>query len=126
MATKIHSSSEAHRRHRLIRIAALVGLLLASSQVRAQSGDGSLDKNLINRADFQAYPVFGNVARQADGKVIEAGDFTAADGLPLKGLARLNPDGTLDRTFDAKIDQVSGVRALLVQPDGKLLIGGLF
>jgi uncharacterized delta-60 repeat protein len=46
------------------------------------------------------------------------------NGQLLGGLARLNPDGTLDDTFAARVND--GVFTIVQQPDGKLLIGGMF
>jgi uncharacterized delta-60 repeat protein len=46
-----------------------------------------------------------------------------ADGSP-RHLARLYPDGSLDAEFDPRPDQ--RVRALVLQPDGKVVVGGQF
>ena len=114
---------------KLLPLTILCGALAAfafAPTTRAQTNDGSLDPSFHNRATFDPYPVFGDTARQADGKVIVDGDFTGADGLTRTSLARFNTDGTLDRSWDAGIDQPHSVRALIVQPDGKLLVAGGF
>jgi len=76
--------------------------------------------------------VNGNVyalATQADGKIIVGGQFTAftaptGESISRSNLARLNVDGSLDRSFNPA---ASGpVRAIVVQPDGRILIGGDF
>ena len=41
-----------------------------------------------------------------------------------KGVARRNPDGSIDTGFTASTDAV--VNTLAVQPDGKALVGGAF
>jgi len=41
------------------------------------------------------------IERQADGKLIVAGEFTEFDGTARNKIARLNSDGTLDNTFGA-------------------------
>ncbi|MEY4939476.1 MAG: hypothetical protein RIQ93_1211 [Verrucomicrobiota bacterium] len=70
------------------------------------------------------------VAVQADGKTLIAGQFT---GLRPNGsvatvfrnnLARLNADGSVDPTFNPNPN--APVRALIVQPDGRIVIGGDF
>jgi uncharacterized delta-60 repeat protein len=69
------------------------------------------------------------VALQPDGKLIVGGTFGAFDSEARRSVARLNPDGTLDRTFfvDVRFDDREGsVRAVAVQPDGRILIGGSF
>ncbi len=39
-------------------------------------------------------------------------------------IARLNPDGTLDTTFDP--DANDSVKSIAIQPDGKVIVGGAF
>jgi uncharacterized delta-60 repeat protein len=60
------------------------------------------------------------------GKLVLAGDFTAINGLGRFRIARLNRNGTLDSTFNAGSGANDSVRALAVQPDGKVIIGGFF
>ena len=68
------------------------------------------------------------VAVQADGKIVIGGKFTAVNGIPRNNIARLNADGSLDRAFSEK--QANGVNgqinALAIQPDGGIIVGGLF
>lgn len=61
-----------------------------------------------------------------DGKILIAGEFARADGNPRSTLARLNADGTLDQTFGVDLKFDDSVDALIVQPDGKILVGGGF
>ncbi|HNQ90928.1 MAG TPA: cadherin-like beta sandwich domain-containing protein [Verrucomicrobiota bacterium] len=65
-----------------------------------------------------------NVTVQADGKILFGGDFTAVDGFPRHRIARLNPDGVLDASFDP--DASFRVHCVAQQPDGKILVGGEF
>ncbi|MBI4324674.1 MAG: immunoglobulin domain-containing protein [Chloroflexi bacterium] len=77
-------------------------------------------------------PSVGAVLIQGDGKMIVSGDFTNVNGALRNGLARLNPDGSLDAGFDAGSGAWPGpfswlpIYALAEQPDGKLLVGGTF
>lgn len=76
------------------------------------------------------------IAVQPDGKIIIGGGFTALGNHGLANakrlrIGRLNSDGTLDTGFDPGIDPpedhiYATVQALLVQPDGKILVGGEF
>jgi uncharacterized delta-60 repeat protein len=66
------------------------------------------------------------IAVQPDGKILIAGGFTTYDGAPAPYVARLHPDGTLDTTFDPGAGPNSSVDVLILQPDGKILIGGSF
>lgn len=67
-----------------------------------------------------------DVVRQADGKYIIAGNFTAINGLPASRLARLEANGTLDAAFTAACPANGTVTTLAVQPDGRILAGGSF
>jgi uncharacterized delta-60 repeat protein len=70
-----------------------------------------------------------HVAVQPDGKIIIGGFFTSYNGVARKGLARLNPDGNLDATFNpgaGPLGEFGTVYSMLLQPDGKLLVGGAF
>lgn len=68
------------------------------------------------------------VTLQPDGKILVGGNFTSIHGVTANRLVRLNADGTLDTTFTTNLGSgFSGaVSALAVQPDGKILAGGLF
>ncbi len=64
------------------------------------------------------------MAALSSGKILVGGEFTQVDGQPLRGLAMLNADGSLDTSFNADID--GPVLAMAVQKDGKVLLGGNF
>lgn len=68
------------------------------------------------------------LAVQADGKVVIGGRFSSVNGVPRNNIARLNPDGTLDRTFADTVQAgVNGqVNALVIQPAGGVIVGGQF
>jgi len=70
-------------------------------------------------------PVYA-VALQADGRVLIGGDFTTFNGISRPRIARLNVNGSLDTAFDPGAGMSASVRALLVQPDGKIVAGGSF
>jgi len=87
--------------------------------------DGTLDSTL-NTESGPNGPVRA-VALQPDGKVILGGDFTSVGGGTNKFIARMQPDGSLDTTFNAYLDGSDPkVFALAVQPDNKVLVGGTF
>ena len=92
--------------------------------------DGTVDAAFGSNGGVDSLPVYALVL-QPDGKILIGGDFTAVDGTPANGVARLNADGTVDTTFDAaggptSLGYSSAVRALALQPDGKILVGGSF
>ena len=57
-----------------------------------------------------------------DNKILVGGLFFT----PRRHIARLNPDGSLDSTFNPGDGPNNSVNAIAVQPDGKLVIGGEF
>jgi uncharacterized delta-60 repeat protein len=67
------------------------------------------------------------VALQADGKIVAVGSDNDGDF----GIIRLNPDGSLDTSFGSggrlTVDFFGSydvAKALLIQPDGKIVVGG--
>lgn len=86
--------------------------------------DGSVDPTFD--PGTSANDIVRAVVRQPDGKVIIAGDFTTVDGAPCGHVARLHPDGALDTTFHFTIGANGDVKALALQVDGRILIGGYF
>ncbi|MFA6545814.1 MAG: delta-60 repeat domain-containing protein, partial [Limisphaerales bacterium] len=66
------------------------------------------------------------VALTPDGKIIVAGDFNSFNGVPRLHLARLNANGSVDPAFAPSPGVDGTVQAVVVQPDGRLLIAGGF
>ncbi len=90
---------------------------LAQSPSAADGFDPNLDGNVYA------------AALQPDGKLILAGQFSlirpnGSVGFTRNNLARLNADGTVDATFDPNLN--GAVRAVVLQADGKILLGGDF
>ena len=70
-------------------------------------------------------PVYA-LAVQPDGKLLVGGDFTFFDGLSNNCIVRLNTNGTVDTTFAHGLGANGAVRAIAVQTDGQILLGGVF
>ena len=68
-----------------------------------------------------------SIAVQNDGKMVIGGDFTSIAGVLRVGLARLTATGSLDTTFSQRLgfDSYVSVAPVVLQPDGKVLAGGL-
>jgi uncharacterized delta-60 repeat protein len=66
------------------------------------------------------------VAVQADGAVLVGGAFDTANGVPRVALARWTADGVFDATFDAQFGAGAVVEAIVVQSDGRIVVGGSF
>ena len=72
-----------------------------------------------------------NIIVQPDGKILIAGNFSGVNGTSRNGIARLDPDGTLDSTFvPTAVRSGTGghqpIGAIALQPDGKILAAGRF
>jgi len=61
-----------------------------------------------------------------DGKVVIGGDFNTVQGVFLNRVARLLSNGQVDRTFSLPLGVAAEVSTIVRQPDGKILIGGMF
>lgn len=65
-----------------------------------------------------------------DGKALIGGSFQTVNSMARSGIARLNADGSVDTSFDPGTGIAVGtnltVNAIVVQPDGKLIVGGSF
>jgi uncharacterized delta-60 repeat protein/uncharacterized repeat protein (TIGR01451 family) len=101
----------------------------APRQYLAQfNNDGSVDLgfNAANGADGLDGPVWA-IAVQGDHKIIIGGDFLSINGVARNHIARLNADGSLDYGFNNPGTGASdSVRALTIQLDGRIVVGGLF
>ena len=61
------------------------------------------------------------------GNIVAAGDFSALVGVsPVPYIGRLRPDGSFDRSFNVGAGPNAPVRTVAVQPDGKVVLGGVF
>ena len=67
-----------------------------------------------------------SAAQQPDGKILIGGWFTSYNGTGRNYIARLNADGSLEASFNPGTGASSAVRSTILQPDGKILIGGDF
>lgn len=66
------------------------------------------------------------LAVQTDGKILVGGFFTTYDDQAHGGIVRIDPNGELDSSFDPGLGANSGVEALALQPDGRIVVGGWF
>jgi len=107
-------------RNKAVILTASLLLQLGAFCFNAPGGAGDVDLSFDPGSGVNG-PVTA-MAVQPDGKVIIGGQFTVANGLVRTNLARLNPDGSGDPTFNPPALDY-GVDALALQPDGKLLIG---
>jgi len=91
------------------------------------NADGTLDATFANTFSAGNNSVT-SLALQPDGKILVGGLFSDYSGTTRNSIARLNPDGSLDTTFQNGMAGANnyGVSKIVLQPDGKILIGGYF
>jgi uncharacterized delta-60 repeat protein len=91
---------------------------------------GAVDGTIFEHADFGGDDKAYGAALGPDGKLVVAGD---AYGTNVEmAVARYKPDGSLDKTFGAGtgkrrfgFEDDASARAVLVQPDGKIVVAGI-
>ena len=88
------------------------------------NANGSVDQtfglgNGINNAALA-------LALQSDGRIIVGGQFSQVDLTQRNNIARLNTNGTVDLSFDPGTGSNDNVNAIVIQPDGRIIIGGKF
>ncbi|MEI7991857.1 MAG: hypothetical protein WCH93_05425 [Actinomycetota bacterium] len=102
------------------------GANLSVKAIARLNSDGTLDP-AFNHGGFTG-SVWG-AAVQPDGKLVLVGNLSAFDptgtNVAMHNVARLNSDGTLDGSLHLP-NATSGVIAVALQSDGKILIGGFF
>ncbi len=102
------------------------------SYIARLNPDGSLDESFDPGAGIAgvALPAIYSVVPQFDGKLFIGGRFTTVNSTNRSRIARLNPDGSLDTSFDPGTGvtgpQSPTVLPIALQQDDKVLIGGLF
>ena len=87
--------------------------------------DGSVDTTFNAGPDMEMD--IRSIAIQNDGKILIAGTHTTPpNGLQRKEIVRLNPDGTVDNTFDSGTSTIKSIEKIILQKDGKIIIIGFF
>jgi len=84
---------------------------------------GVRDTNFAPR--FERSPAVSRIALQSDGKILFSGNFEQVASSNRFVIARLNPGGTVDDSFDIGYIPPGGeLTATAIQPDGKILAAG--
>lgn len=87
--------------------------------------NGMLDTSFTPPASLTS-TVF-SIALQADGKILVGGAFGNVDGnMDLDRIVRLEADGSVDTSFAPPAGLNSEVYSMVLQADGKILVGGFF
>ena len=94
--------------------------VILTATIQAQSSSVDLSFNAVPEKNSTTT---ANFILQPDNKVIVFGNFQVVNGAVRSQIARLNPDGSLDATFNCATCDFNISNALL-QSDGKIVVSG--
>ncbi|HEX8566692.1 MAG TPA: FG-GAP-like repeat-containing protein [Pyrinomonadaceae bacterium] len=97
---------------------------VTTNSIARLNPDGSLDQSFNAGSIIEGFRQARAVVVQNDGKIVVAGNFTVQN-TQRQDIVRLNPNGSLDITFTTMVAGIT-ISALRLQPDDKILIGGIF
>jgi uncharacterized delta-60 repeat protein len=119
---------------------------VARKNIARLNEDGTLDLSFNPGTGFDELgttsypPTLNSLALQADGKLLVGGKFVGYNGLAKRSIVRINTDGSADTGFQIGLgasytfqgasgnsyDYPAMVRAVAVQANGKIVLGGFF
>ena len=97
---------------------------VSSKRVVRINPDGSVDNSF--NIGSGANNIIHSVVVQPDEKIILAGAFSVFRNTAQKRIVRLNPDGTIDTTFNTALGANDDIFCAYLLPDGKIMVGGIF
>lgn len=86
--------------------------------------DGTLDSSFNIGSGFNGFVKTTSI--QSDGKIIVGGQFSSFNNISQNYFVRLNIDGSFDNSLVIGSGFNEQVTTTLLQPDGKILVGGYF
>ena len=95
-----------------------------TNRIARLNTDGSVDTSF--HPGSGASSLVKTIVVQPDNKILVGGAFTIFNGQPYNGIVRLNPNGSIDTTFQSYFGLYPNVAELLVSPKGNILVGGTF
>jgi uncharacterized delta-60 repeat protein len=99
---------------------------LTQNRIARLNTDGSLDSEFVIGTGFDSFSASANtISIQSDGKILVGGNFSTYKSLTQNNIARLNTAGSLDSTFDVGTGFGLSVNTIVVQTNGKILVGGI-
>jgi uncharacterized delta-60 repeat protein len=87
--------------------------------------DGTTD-NTFNIGTGVSNGSVTSLTMQSDGKILMSSGGVTYNGNDIKGLCRLNTDGTFDNTFNTGLGFSSAPTFMKILPDNKIIAGGSF
>lgn len=100
----------------------ILSAMCLTAMVQSQPGTIDLTFNAANGPNDYV----NTIAVQPDGKILVGGAFTSFNGVSRGYIVRLNADGSIDDTFISGTGFNSIIMKIIIQPDGKIIVGGGF
>ncbi len=96
----------------------------AINRIARLNSDGSIDASFLIGNGFNN--TVWAIDVQSDGKIIVGGNFTAFNGTAKNRIIRLNSGGSIDASFNPGGGLNNTPHSILIQSDGKIIVGGEF
>ncbi len=96
----------------------------SSSGIALLQTTGALDPGFAPGSGFNG--LVSALVLQTNGAIVAGGSFTSYNGVTQNYLARINPDGSLDTSFNPGTNLNAAVYALALQTNGQIVVGGQF
>lgn len=115
------------------RIFVLIVLCLLIASPAGAQNTSSVDLTFdapVSRNQISTNVASAKLVRQPDGKILVFGNFNNIGSKSANKLTRLNQDGTVDNSFSCAcnyfsvVNNPAGITSMVVQPDGKIILGG--
>lgn len=90
------------------------------------NANGTLDNTFTIGTGASLNSGIWSIGLQSDGKIIVAGSFFSFNGVSSSRIARLNPDGSFDESFNIGSGANGSISQIIVQPDDKILVRSQF
>jgi uncharacterized delta-60 repeat protein len=107
----------------------VVGSFAFNNRLVRLNSDGTDDANFrTNIGTGLGEDSAFSIKLQSDGKILVGGRFSSFNSFAVNHLLRLNSNGSYDASFTTNVGTGASaeVRAVEVQPDNKILVGGFF
>lgn len=108
----------------------LQSIVLSLSSLVFSQNSSDIDTSFITNTESEFYSGFNGsvnaIALQSDGKILVGGDFINYQNNTVNRIVRLNSNGSIDNTFISNSGFNLAVSCIVIQLDGKILIGGAF
>jgi type II secretion system protein G len=98
---------------------------VSANRIIRLNSDGTRDSGFNMGTGFSSWSV-NSLAIQSDGKILVGGQFTSYQGVGANYIVRLNSDGTRDSGFNMGSGFNTTVDTMVIQSDGKIVVGGQF